>query len=52
MDNINNIMKRIKEEIALDNDKIQISNYILDDENIPIDTEGLYCIIQRWITYY
>ena len=33
MADINNIMKRIKEEIALDNDRIQISNCILDDNN-------------------
>lgn len=65
MADINNIMKRITEEIALDNDKLytggflkkrynfsQISNCILDDKNIPIDTRALYCIIQRWITYY
>lgn len=52
MADINNIMKRIKEEIALYNNRIQISNCILDDKNIPIDTRGLYCIIQRWITYY
>lgn len=30
----------------------QVSNVILDDESIAIDTKGLYSIIQRWITYY
>lgn len=63
--NMNNIMRRITEEIAVDSDRLytggflkkrynfsQISNCILDDENVPIDTKGLYSIIQRWITYY
>lgn len=30
----------------------QVSNVILDDEDIPIETKGLYAIIQRWVTYY
>lgn len=64
--NSNNIIKRLYEEQALGTDNIlenggfirkrynfsQVSNYILDDESIPIETRGLYVIIQRWITYY
>lgn len=61
----NDIIKRITEEIVLDDNKLssggflkkkynfsQVSNCILDDESIPIETKGLYVIIQRWIIYY
>ena len=30
----------------------QISNNVLDDENLPIEVKGLYAIVRRWITYY
>ena len=64
--NPNDIIKRLYEEQSLEFNNIlenggfirkrynfsQVSNYILDDENIPIETRGLYVIIQRWITYY
>lgn len=64
--NPNDIIKRLCEEQSLEFNNIlenggfirkrynfsQVSNYILDDENIPIETRGLYVIIQRWITYY
>lgn len=64
--NPNDIIKRLYEEQSLKFNNIlenggfirkrynfsQVSNYILDDENIPIETRGLYVIIQRWITYY
>ena len=65
MSDINNIIRRITEEMVLDSNRLssggflkkrynfsQVSNCILDDENIPIETRGLYVIIQRWITYY
>lgn len=29
-----------------------VSNTVIDDSTIPIETRGLYVIIQRWITYY
>lgn len=61
--NPNDIIKRLYEEQSLEFNNIlenggfirkrynfsQVSNYILDDENIPIETRGLYVIIQRWI---
>lgn len=63
--NIDSIVNRINEEMILDNNKLssggflkkrynfsQVSNCVLDDENIAIDTKCLYVIIQRWITYY
>lgn len=62
--NIDSIVNRINEEMILDNNKLssggflkkrynfsQVSNCVLDDENIAIDTKCLYVIIQRWITY-
>lgn len=61
----NDFLNRLSKEIELNPNKMskggflkkkynfsQVYNYILDDETIPLDTKGLYVIIQRWVTYY